>query len=38
MLFSLEFHPSAALLFLCRCLCIFHISVGTFWFSINYWT
>jgi hypothetical protein len=33
MLFSLEFQTSTALLVLCQCLFVFHISMGTFWFS-----
>jgi len=37
MLFGLEFQPSTALLVLCLFLCIFHMAIGTFWFSIQCW-
>ena len=37
MLFSSESQPSTALLVLCRNLFIFHISMVSFWFSINFW-
>ena len=36
--FILKFQPSTTWLVQGRCLFIFHVSMGPFWFSINCWT